>query len=317
MASTLLNQGYDEVIAYNWAGVSRKAGNAVRQGPRLASMIENAAARFPSTDTIDLHMIGHSEGTVINSLALTQVEGNMPASLQRGYVEMTMLDPHAASNNVAGPQYSVSSGLMGWIAKGSIDKFQSQAKDPSPFVPSSVDRADVFFQHTSVGKTHTSNSGIYNLWGQVPVKGVANYYNLTAPGISHAGSFGVQDWYQNNVAPTLGEGAPRVEASALSVRSLPSVNSPLATGDQATYTGEAAPGSTVTLRARPSGARAIRLGRTVAGPSGSWSITTPNLAPGSYRVSAVSTTNSLHNPARPDPLKPIVWLPPLNVVGKG
>src|SRR5205823_13733034 len=75
--------------------------------------------------------------------------------------------------------------------------------------------AEVFYQHTPVTQTHGSNHGIYNLWGQVPVHGEAHYFDLTGPGISHSGKFGVQDWHQVNVGPTLGDDAPLIGANIL------------------------------------------------------------------------------------------------------
>ena len=47
--------------------------------------------------------------------------------------------------------------------------------------------------------------------------GPAHYFDLTGPGISHAGNFGVQDWYRLNVVPTLGDGSMLANASILTV----------------------------------------------------------------------------------------------------
>src|SRR5262249_18387767 len=138
-----------------------------------------------------------------------------PANLQAGYLKVTMLDPHAANNNVPGKQYSVSNGLLGYIARSEINAYQSKPKDPLPVVPPNVQDAEVFYQHTPVRETFGSNAGIYNLWGQVPVQGQAHYYDLTAPGISHSGKFGVPDWYRLNVVPKLGDGSGFISASAV------------------------------------------------------------------------------------------------------
>ena len=68
-------------------------------------------------------------------------------------------------------------------------------------VPPNVDQAEVFWQHTPVASAN-ANNGLYNLWGQVPVLGHATYYDVTGPGISHSGDFGVANWYRFNVLPT-------------------------------------------------------------------------------------------------------------------
>src|SRR5262249_16376612 len=73
MADSLRNEGYDAVIAYNWVPSSGRPGAAARQGPRLAQAVLNAASQFPTNAPVDLHFIGHSEGTVVNSLAILQL----------------------------------------------------------------------------------------------------------------------------------------------------------------------------------------------------------------------------------------------------
>jgi hypothetical protein len=83
---------------------------------------------------------------------------------------------------VPGQQYSLTSGPLGWLAKGEIDSFQSKAKDPAAFIPARVNDAEVFYQHTSASKSHGVNSGIYNLWGQVPVKGTGQFTYATGRG---------------------------------------------------------------------------------------------------------------------------------------
>ena len=220
MGSNLRAEGYDHVIAFNWVSESRTPGAAVKQVPRLFKAILFAASQFPASDPVDLHLIGHSEGAVINSLAALRLRDEAPPSLEAGYLKVTMLDPHAANNAVAGQQYSVSNGLLGWYAKMSIDRFQARAKDPAVFVPDNVDDAEVFYQHTPVSQAQ-SNGGIYNLWGQVPVHGPAHYFDITGPGISHSGTFGVHDWYRLNIVPTLGDGSTFTRTNALTVAQAP------------------------------------------------------------------------------------------------
>src|SRR3954453_14613599 len=130
-----------------------------------------------------------------------------------------MLDPHAANTGIRGQQYSVVQGPLGWLAKGSIDNYQSRARDPRAVVSPGVDDAEVFYQHTPASRLH---GGIYNLWGQVPVQGPAHYFNLTPAGATHSGKTGVAAWYQRNVVPLLGQGAPEVRASILTGQLAPS-----------------------------------------------------------------------------------------------
>ena len=308
MAADLTAQGYDSVIPLNWVSESNHPGAAAKQGPRLAAKVEQVAAQFPAGAPVDVHFIGHSEGAVVNSEAINRLNTDgLPANLQAGYLKVTMLDPHAASTAVKGPQYSVSGGVLGHVAKFMIDDFQSRAKDPLPTITSNVQSAQVFFQHTPISQAQTNN-GIYNLWGQVPVHGKAEYYNVSAPGLSHSGKFGVQDWYRLNVVPTLGDGAPLLNSIALTATQVPNpLTSNDARGTPVTYTGHAAPGATIRLLAAPPTARNLQsLAATDAGPDGSWMLTTRPLASGQYRVVVVS---NVPEPiaGRPEFIKPTAW----------
>jgi hypothetical protein len=309
MAASLRAEGYDAVIAFNWVYDSNHPGSASRQGPRLAKFILGTANRFPASAPVDLDFIGHSEGAIVNSEALVRLDQELPANLASGYVQMTMLDPHAANTNPQ-QQYSVEGGPLGWLAKMEIDSYQSRARDPLPFVPANVDSADVFYQHTPVAETHSSNSGIYNLWGQVPVSGSASYFNLTGPGISHAGTFGVYKWYQDNIVPTLGDGNSFIQSQILTAARV----NPGQETNPPTYAGTAAPGATVTLLLTPNGAKDPALvARTVASADGSWSITVAQpLAPGRYQVVA-QASKPVDPTGRTIHMTPIVWLPALEI----
>ena len=55
-------------------------------------------------------------------------------------------------------------------------------------MPSIVDEAQVFFEHTAAA------ADTYNLWGQVPVKSngpLVHYYNLTPGKVTHSGKTGM------------------------------------------------------------------------------------------------------------------------------
>ena len=119
-----------------------------------------------------------------------------------------MLDPHAANNNVPGQQMSFA-GALGGLASVIVTNYQAEAKDPPVFIPAVVDEAQVFFEHSQA-----TAGGIYNLWGQVPVKSdgpVVHYYNLTDMGVTHSGKTGVNYWFRDFIAPTLGDQAPLVQ----------------------------------------------------------------------------------------------------------
>jgi len=320
MARSLKAQGYDAVIPFNWVAESNTAGAAAKQTPRLARMILATASEFPAGAVIDLHLIGHSEGTVINSqvIQLLNKDNAWTPGLSAGYLKVTMLDPHAANNGVRGQQYSVSNGLLGQIARMEIDAFQSKAKDPAVVVPPNVQDAEVFYQHSPVSKSGNSNDGIYNLWGQVPVHGPATYFNLTANGISHSGHFGVQNWYEDNVVPTLGTGAPFVQTDTLTAAV---VSTTMATavpvGRQTVeYAGTAGPGATVLVLAAAAGKPTLSLvARTTAGATGTWDATTRPLAAGQYRV--VVEANAPDGPrGRPATMKPIIWPGPLTIASE-
>jgi hypothetical protein len=303
-ASILKRQGYDVVIAYHWISDSNHAGRAARQGPRLASQILAAVSQFPASDPVDLHFIGHSEGAVVNTQAIVSLEGMMTPQLRAGYIKDTLLDPHAANNALPGQQYSRISGPLGWLAKAEIDRFQAKAKDPAVFIPSVVNDAEVFYQHTSAARSHGVNSGIYNLWGQVPVKGPAHYYNLTAAGATHAGNTGVAQWYANFVAPTVGEQAPLIQALRLDGQIDhvdPTTTTTTAGPDrivhdrQPEFSGTAAPGSTVRLYVGPAStpSKIGPVGRTTVDATGHWTLTTRPLSNGRYRAVAMAFSRAL------------------------
>jgi len=295
-AAILQKQGYDSVIAYNWVAASDVPGRAAMQGPRLAGEILAAASQFPASDPVDLQFIGHSEGAVVNTEAMLALQGEMTPQLKAGYIEDTMLDPHPASNSVPGQEYSVTSGPLGWLAQAEISSFQSRAKDPGVLVPSIVNDAQVFYEHTSAANSHGVNNDLYNLWGEVPVKGPAHYYNLTAAGATHAGNTGVNQWYANFVAPTLGNQAPLVQTLQLNGQIDGAAPGMALSSRQPAFSGTAAPGSTIRLYIGPASkpSQIGPAGWTKADASGNWSLVTNRpLANGQYRAVAMAFSRSL------------------------
>ena len=309
-AYMMRHEGFDSVIAYNWALQSSTPGAAIKQSPRLARMILGVASNYPAGDPVDLEFIGHSEGTVVNTYAIVTLEREMTPQLTSGYIEDTLLDPHAANNNVPGQQMSFG-GALGGLARDIVTNYQAEAKDPPAFIPAVVDQAQVFFEHSQ------STAGeIYNLWGQVPVKSdgaVVHYYNLTDMGVTHSGKTGVNYWFRNFIAPTLGNQAPLVQELQLNGQ-IDNAESPAPTSasrgtlalrannaradrvygpehvvqsNQPAFSGTAAPGSIIRLALSPAGKpmNITLAGVATANSTGQWSLTPRHsLRNGQYRT---------------------------------
>ena len=147
----------------------------------------------------------------------------------------------------------------------------------------------MFYQQSPANRDHNENLGIYNLWGQVPVKGASVYFNLTSDGVVHSGKNGVYAWYEHNVVPTLGDGGQAIAretlAGALDDPTQPGGH--VITTPRASYSGTSDPGSTVELLASKAGPGRLEVvGRAVTGADGAWTASTRPLADGSYRVVA-------------------------------
>ena len=312
-ATILKQQGYDAVIPFNWASQSSNPGHAAMQGPRLARQILATASQFPTSAPVDLQLIGHSEGAVVNTQAIVALEKSITPQLKAGFLEDTLLDPHAANNNVPS-QASAASGLIGALARVLVTSYQARANDPPVFIPAGVDAAQVFYQHSPA----SSHQGIYNLWGQVPVPNLSGntvaYYNLTAAGVIHAGNYGVSQWYRNFVAPTLGDQAPLIQMLQLRGQIDRAVVIPLASagalaqrrarawgqvdavqGPQTTFSGTAAPGSKVRVYLGPAAnpSEIALAGQTTADTTGAWALTTRPLPDGCYRAVAMAFSRAL------------------------
>ncbi len=313
IASTMRQEGYDAVIAYNWVLQSSTPGEAIKQSPRLASIIVNRANSFPAGAVVDLDFIGHSEGTVVNTYAIVKLEGMITPGLKAGYITDTLLDPHAANNNLAtGKQVSYEGALAG-LAQAIVTNYQHEAKDPPAYFPSIVDQAQVFYQHST-----STASAIYNLWGQVPVQSdgpLVHYYNLTAAKATHSGNTGVPEWYRNFIVPTLGNQAPLVQELQLNGQidnaqvSTPAAGSgaqarvaraygpeQIVQTSQPEFSGTAAPGSIVKLYVGPA-AKPTEIGMagwTQANSDGQWSLTTRRPLPnGQYRTVVTAFSRAL------------------------
>jgi len=310
-------EGYDAVLPFNWTDDSRTAGRAARQGPKLANQINKIVDRLPDSAIVDLHLISHSEGAVVNTMALVNLDQTASPGLRAGYVKNTLLDPHGANNDVPG-QMSAANNLIGAIAYAVTRDFKSKAKDPIVFIPSNVDETEVFYQHADARNAHGVNGNNYNLWGQVPIPNQSgrpvHYYNLTNAGAVHSGDYGVQSWYRNFVATTLSEQTPLIQALRLE-GGLEGGEPSSATGrlqerrvanwgpdmvldgDQPSFSGTAAPNSTMRLYVGPTAdLKQIHLMTTAeADADGKWRMTVPNPLPqGRYRAVVMAYSAAHH-----------------------
>lgn len=109
-------------------------------------------------DVVDVHLIGHSRGTIIASEVLKEWKDRPAPGLEGSYVRVTLLDPHPANNairqqeDVYFPDDSLSAqALYGWVhAKYRVT--QDQIQDPMIELPGGIGirEAEVWFQHTRV-----------------------------------------------------------------------------------------------------------------------------------------------------------------------
>ncbi len=143
----------------------------------------------------------------------------------------------------------------------------------------------MFYQHTPAYSADGVNEDLYNLWGQVPVKGNAVYFNLTGDSVTHSG---VHEWYELNIVPLLGDGAPQLAADTLTGTAAAQPNS--AHPHQPVFSGTTAPGSFVKVMvARASNPNDLTFeGRAITGANGTWTIEGRPLYDGTYRVLAES-----------------------------
>jgi hypothetical protein len=197
MANSLKQDGYDASIAFDWWPDSTLPvpGMTVLAGAKLAATIASTVAQLTPQpapgDVIDLHLIGHSRGAVVISQAALDLQalermGTFPqlSQLGAGYLKMTFLDPHPANNvsPVGNPRmawYSASPDPIGQTGVILSTLFSAEAQDPPVMLPSNVDDAEVYFQHTNYRDTFSPDEGprvnltekFFVNWGVVPILG--------------------------------------------------------------------------------------------------------------------------------------------------
>ena len=185
---------FDKAIALNWIEDSwrPKPNMAVAAGQRLAQQIMDYKAsrskQHPG-DVVDVHLIGHSRGTIVTSQALKALSGRPQDG---SYVQVTLLDIHPASpaSNALRDTGSAVGDMIEWKA---VEDFQRKALDPQIELPAKtgIRSVEILWQNTPCSAFNISyKEHIVNLWGQSPVTGLLqnrsgvpiNWTNLTSYG---------------------------------------------------------------------------------------------------------------------------------------
>ena len=119
------------MIPYNWVAQSGTPGEAIKQSPKIGTDHSGrTASKFPASDPVNLDFIGHSEGTVVNTYAIVRLESTMTPHLRAGYIVDTLLDPHAANNNLPGQQVSFA-GALGGLGQDDRHELSGRRQRPS------------------------------------------------------------------------------------------------------------------------------------------------------------------------------------------
>ena len=164
---------------------------------------------------VDLHLIGHSRGSVVITQAMKTLQKDLAKIPQAkgGFWELTYLDPHPSHGTNVAPFTATSQSLI-----DAANFLQRIYKDPYPLVvPSQVALAQIYYENTPVSMiVSTTEEGQIDPWGITYPTGIHaspgastrfQTLNLTTPGMTHSG---VYEWYQANVVPTLGTANPFV-----------------------------------------------------------------------------------------------------------
>jgi probable HAF family extracellular repeat protein len=233
MADTLQSDGYDETIAFGWHSAtpdSSEVGDAIFDLENQITQAVNNLGPLQDNDVIDLHLIGHSRGSVVVSGTMIEVLGSigMP-QFQHGYMKLTLLDPHPANLDPYGLNADYADTAAGITAELAYQGFEQIVQDPAIRVPARVNQLEVYFQHTPVLHDPSGDGeSTLNLWGlnpdggqiQIddPVSTRVQSVDLTDVVITDRviGHSEVHDYYQEVVlpgdghAPTGGGSPPRV-----------------------------------------------------------------------------------------------------------
>jgi len=214
MADSLGVAGYDAQFAFSWSSSSSDPQAIIDAGHALTAQVIQTYQSFGAlepNDVVDVHLIGHSRGSVVISLAMQELVATSIPQIQHGYMKMTLLDPHPANNyygdNASYPDDS--------LLLDAYRLFQEAVADPPVVVPGRINEVEHFWQHNHWYDDLPDflESTQLNLWGLDPgyiqyrdpifTRGFA--YPLT--GILGIGHTEVHDYYQGNFIPS-GPAAP-------------------------------------------------------------------------------------------------------------
>ncbi len=216
MGTTLSAAGYDTAIELSWAGKTADPKAIIAAARNLATAVIEDSQNLNdlgTNDVIDVHLIGHSRGSVLISLAMLDLLASETIpQLQHGFLKMTLLDPHPANNNF-GLNASANPLIRDEQLRKYID-FQTAVHDPGVEIPARVDQVEVFWEQAPYSDFSSLNHEYYlNLWGFDPrVPGwividdpshtLAVAQDLTSMVLRHGKPIGhseVHDWYQQNL----------------------------------------------------------------------------------------------------------------------
>ena len=312
MGRNLRAEGYDRVIAFNWVSESRTPGAAVKQVPRLLKAILFAASQFPASDPVDLHLIGHSEGTVINSLAALRLRdecapvarGRLPeghhARPARGEqrrrgpaIQRLQWTPRLVSPSCRSTASRRGRRTPRWSSPTtSTTRRSSISTPPSPRPRATEESTTSGARSRCMARPTTSTS-----------RAPGSATRARSGSTTGIGSTSSPPWAtappSPGRTPSPWHRPPRPSRRRIGVRTCRQAARP-------SFTGTAAPGATIRLIAvRVGSTELLPLGRTASGPDGNWDLTTRTLAPGRYRVKAMADVPvppaQRLIPTRPDP----------------
>lgn len=222
MAGSLTQAGYDAVIPFNWmaeAGLPQP-GLAVAAGVRAGNaLVQAIQTTVPAGSVADVHVIGHSRGSVVITQALATLQSGLATVPQAagGYWRMTYLDPHPAHAANVVP-FSGAESRIGRLALELANAFSDIAQDPFPLnVPAAVADVQTYYENSPAGTLlPLTEESILNPWGTFPSGGIVaaagamthfETLSLTTPGMAHGV---VHEWFQQNVVPQLNTASPFV-----------------------------------------------------------------------------------------------------------
>ncbi len=228
--------GYSAVIPFGWASGKLDSQAVYRAGTALYNDIVQAAQGLSSqlepNDVIDVHLIGHSRGSVVIDLAMNQLLAAPPdEQLAHGYYKLTFLDPHPANAQTI-PDSSTASSLL-FLA---YSFFELWVHDPSIEVPARVNQVEEYYEQNAITSLSSATELVskteyaLNLTGDPsqitiddPIGTLTNIYNLSSLGLGHSE---VHDYYMEFIVPTLVEGGidPSVPAGSATSGSTSPVN---------------------------------------------------------------------------------------------